>query len=149
MSIRLTGLAGSFRFDLPGWYFIQELAADHGWEPAGTLAPDDWEEEAEEEWDGGYLSPDGQQVTDEDAGNLADALERALGDIPDHDARVHKPAGYPLPRAMIRLLRDMPGDNPPPGPEQCLNAREWFSGKRKQAVRDFIAFCQRGSFTIR
>jgi hypothetical protein len=52
-------------------------------------------------------------VSAEDAGNLADALEATLADIPDHDATAHKPRAYPTPVAMSRMIHDMEGGRPP------------------------------------
>ncbi len=90
----------------------------------------------------------GRRVGDEDARSLADALERALPDVPDHDATAHKPRAYPVPAAMRDMLRDLPDDRMP-GPDQYVNALEWFSGLRKQVLTELITFCGEGGFSIR
>ena len=70
-----------------------------------------------------------------------------MSDLPDHGATAHKPFAYPMPAAMEPLLRAMPGPGLP-DPSQCVRALEWFSGPRKQQLRDFIAFCRRGGFAV-
>jgi hypothetical protein len=99
MGMDLTGEGGYFRF-LPGtWRAVLELAHEHGWELAGTKPPeftvyapdgvtvDEVATRAERQryanWDGGYFWNEYQVVCDEDAANIADALERALDDVPD------------------------------------------------------------------
>jgi hypothetical protein len=93
MGMDLHGAAGYFRFNNWSWYQVLELAYEYGWKPAGT-EPGQWcdpetgelDEQLSpdpDEWDGTYFSNDHQWVTDEDAANIADALERALEDKPD------------------------------------------------------------------
>ena len=99
MGMDLTGEGGYFRF-LPGtWRAVLELAHEHGWELAGTKPPeftvyapdgvtvDEVATRAERQryanWDGGYFWNEYQVVCDEVAANIADALERALDDVPD------------------------------------------------------------------
>jgi hypothetical protein len=98
-------------------------------------------------WPWDYVDNAGRKVTEEDARLWADALEQALPDIPDHCATDHKPAAYPMPAAMAPLLRDMAGDDLP-DPSQFVNALEWFSGARKQGLRDLIDFCRQGGFAV-
>jgi hypothetical protein len=58
-----------------GWPALLEIAVGHGWEPAGTLAPDDFPGE----WDPmEYVSNDWQAVADADARALGEAFDRAL-----------------------------------------------------------------------
>lgn len=72
------------------WANVLMLALLYGWEPMGTDDPitgapeGGWGPEGWDRWD--YSSNDWQVVEDEDAANIADALERALGDIPDQHA---------------------------------------------------------------
>ena len=65
-------------FTVSAWRLALEIAERHGWNPAGTIAPGDWE--GEEEWEGDYFTMDGQRVSPEDAARLAVALEKALAD---------------------------------------------------------------------
>ncbi len=98
-------------------------------------------------WYGGYVANAGQWVSAADARAWADALENALDDVPNHDARILKPQAYPMPIAVARLFRDLTGGGLP-DPGQHINALEWFSGTRKQELRDFIAYCRRGGFAV-
>jgi hypothetical protein len=148
----LKGAGGDCHFDLAGWYFALELGHWYGWEPEGTTPQEEDVTEAGGypepfAWYGGYVDNAGRRVSAADARAWADALESALDDIPDHDARALKPQAYPMPAAVARLLRDMPGDGLP-DPGQFVNALEWFSGTRKQELRDFVAYCRRGGFAV-
>lgn len=94
----------------------------YGWKPMGTHpAPriEVWGLDAED-WDGTYLTNDGQIVIAEDALSLAIALEKSLDDIPDFN------------------IEEGPKADP----------FEHFAGDKKRQLVDFIKFCQLGSFTI-
>jgi hypothetical protein len=94
MGMFLEGKGGYFRLRSATWREVLKLAYDHGWKPAGTKPPalpiyrEDGtviEEQTEayrqayEDWNAtNYYTNDFQWVTAEDAGNIADALERAL-----------------------------------------------------------------------
>jgi len=83
-----------------------------------------------------YFYNSGLLVTPEDALALADALERALPDVPDHNAMADKTFFHPgLPGVPLVDVRTP------------VNPYEWFGGK-KDLLRDFIAFCRRGGFAI-
>jgi hypothetical protein len=88
-------------------------------------------------WNGIYTLNDGQWVTDEDAGNLAAALEQALPDIPDEDALAHKlePDPFEPDRWIVKEGEE-------------LTLPEFFFGEGKEWVREFIAFCRQGGFSI-
>ena len=108
------------------------------------------EPELVEGWTGGYLSNDGQDVLREDAINIAEALERALEDIPEIE--VGQPLApviiqaegegvegvIPQLMSIISTDRDLTeGDA-----SQLLNS---FSGDKGRAlILDFIAFCREG-----
>jgi hypothetical protein len=85
---------------------------------------------------GAYFENSGYRITAEDARALADALEQALPDVPDHDALEHKTFTHPA-EPGVRLLNI----------QTPVNPFEWFSGK-KDLLRDFIDFCRQGSFEI-
>ena len=71
MGMGLTGGGGYFRFSIHGWRAAQELAHEHGWEPAGTEPPEFTvyavgsgtvneeatraERQRHADWDGGYF----------------------------------------------------------------------------------------------
>ncbi len=84
-----------------------------------------------------YFTNDGNRVTPEDARALADALEQALPDLPDHDAMAHKTVAHPAAPGARFIHLDTP-----------INPMEWFSGKKKEHLREFIAFCCQGGFEI-
>src|SRR5688572_20460405 len=68
------------------WAKALELAQLYGWEPLGTHTPSHVDfYELHAEWDGRYLTNDGQTLKAEDAHSLAAALERSLNDILDED----------------------------------------------------------------
>jgi hypothetical protein len=95
----LSGKGGYFRFSTYAWGAVLALAREHGWEPAGTESPEvtvyapdgttideeatQTERQAYEDWDEDYFYNDGRLVSDEDARNIADALERALDLVPE------------------------------------------------------------------
>jgi hypothetical protein len=83
-----------------------------------------------------YYSNSGFRVTPEDARSLADALERALADVPDHDALGHKTFLHPALPGVRLVAAGTP-----------VNPYEWFGGK-KDLLRDFIAFCRQGGFEL-
>jgi hypothetical protein len=140
---------GEISFNNSSWGHLLKMAGVYGWEPAGTLAPhltnrdgqrvddgcnpvDDAEYEAS--WNGAYFYNEGQSVTDEDARNLANAIERALPDVPDQDVLGDKATVHPSGARGVSL-------------ETPVNPFEWFGG-RKEQLRDFIVFCRAGGFSI-
>ena len=157
-----SGPQGSFAFDLPDWHFTVELAERYGWQPAGTVfdepqfdvifgPPDAAEDERdlrESRFLNDYFSNSGQWLTPPDAQNMANSLENALPDIPDHDAMSHKLRRNARPMRIAYLFEIIPGSNGPPRDHDAVSAFEWFSGKEKQRLIDFIRFCQAGGFRI-
>src|SRR5215204_7497515 len=159
MGMDLSGAGGIQRFSSTSWCKVLKLAYGYGWKPQGT-EPAQWYDENGElvkqispdpdEWDGNnYFSSDFQLVTEEDAANIADALQQALDDIPDFDTdekRVEYGPGElptsPIERSFVEqgLVIE--------GPNASLSPVEDFSGEAKQEVRDFIRFCQAGEFRI-
>jgi hypothetical protein len=71
-------------FRVGTWGSLLRMAYSYGWEPAGTQ-PGPVYGDSDRLWDGDYFTNSGQVLTNEDAAALADALERALLDIPDHE----------------------------------------------------------------
>jgi len=124
------------------WGHLLSLAAMYGWRPAGTEAPKDWADENEgREWGGSYVFNSGQRVVAEDAIAWAEALDRALDDIPDSYAAWNKAVvgkdGGPL----IPVI-------PHQSPLERVQPLEALSGENKSGVREFIAFCRQGAFEI-
>ena len=137
MGMDLINRQGTTHFTVYVWGKILALARMYGWKPTGTQAPKDWAEEEEGRvWDGGYVWNGGQIVIADDAEELADALERALDDIPGFYAAWHK--------------ADISEDGGPLIPvEENLSPLEALSGENKPVVKEFIAFCRQGAFEIR
>ena len=137
------------------WAKTLELAQLYGWKPLGTRPPlhiDFYELHAE--WDGRYLTNDGQTVKAEDARLLAAALERSLDDIPNENL----PTNW---NAMVPLEDDFPEWLSPEEREfieeelqdglldiMGMSPFEYFAGDEKQHLKEFIRFCRLGSFEI-
>ena len=97
MGMLLANKSGnSIRWGHISWAKLLALAEMYSWEPVGATEPCDWTEPctwgdstiAENPlpaWDGSYSCNDHPFVEPEDARAMADALEKALDDIPDHD----------------------------------------------------------------
>jgi len=79
MGMDLSGAGGYFRWAGGGWGRILDLAEQFGWQPVGTGPP---RGTLKEDWSGSYFSNDGQLFYARDAQKLADALERALEEMP-------------------------------------------------------------------
>ena len=137
------------------WAKALELAQLYGWEPLGTRPPSHLDfYELRAEWDGRYLTNDGQTVKAEDAHSLAAALERALNDIPDEGFTTDW-------NSMLQLEDDLPEWLSPEEKEfieeelqdglldiMGTNPREYFAGHEKRHLKQFIRFCRLGSFEI-
>ena len=88
-----------YLFNIRQWPTVLKIAFKHGWKPAGTEHPAWRGSDGEpsqlwvdpEEWDGTYCGNDGQYVTPEDALNLADALDRAIGNKSDERKYINNP----------------------------------------------------------
>jgi hypothetical protein len=128
VGVNFSGPGGLFQLTWRGWGYMLDLAAAHGWQPPAEVAH-------EEGPDGtmGFWIDDLHQFTSAEAAALAGALEKALDDIPDHEVIRDKQLGGD---------RGIPGDR-----IGEVSAVEWFGGN-KQLVRDFIAFCKAGEFTV-
>jgi hypothetical protein len=149
MDLRRKG--GYLHLDIVTWRMVLTLAINHGWKPAGTELPDiaffskdgtvDEEKseayrQAYEDWNAtNYYTNDFQWVTDEDAANIADALERALTHVPDERTMAMKAALTPsgVPFDVLEHLTPL----------------DWCSGADGKAhIREFIDFCRTGAFCI-
>jgi len=106
------------------------------------------------EWDGRYLTNDGQSVKREDALSLGAALERSLDDIPNDNF----PTDW---NSMLQQDNDLPEWLSPDEKafieEELqdglldilgMSPLEYFAGKEKRHLKEFIRFCRLGSFEI-
>ncbi len=126
MAYELAGEGGQMYFGIASLENAFKLAYLHGWHPMGTvkckiedsssgptLAVDNWSS---------YLSSGFQLVIDEDAANIAAALETAMPDVPFHDCDQKARRQQPL---------------------------EFFGGiEGRSGLSEFIGFCQAGGFCI-
>jgi hypothetical protein len=165
MGMDLHRAGGDFWFNIFSWGQVLELAQQYGWEPAGTEMQPTEVLDADgnidheltdqfmairEDWDGNYVTNDWQHVSDDDAAHIADALERALDDIPDFDSgekakkfTPDEPPVNPVARALLAA-----GFKPFVASNDLLSPVEFFSGEGKQKIRDFIDYCRAGGFEI-
>lgn len=116
MGFDLSGAGGYIHFNMLGWENILKMAHAHGWRPLGTvldleLVYDLPKGSTCADWDGGYFSNDYQEVTVEDALNIAAALKNAL---------IHSGERY-------------------------LEDTYKIKGEK---IKEFIAFCEAGSFVL-
>ncbi len=128
------------------WQKVLELARLYGWEPVGTLQPPEWESpESGDPWAGRYDMYLGERVSDTDASAMANALERALDDLPDHT----------MPDRIIETeIEEIDQENQisisfyiiEPNPE--LNLFEAFGGQYKDSLKALISFCKKGGYHI-
>lgn len=145
------------RFSDTDWWHLYKLAEKNGWDWEDTkLDPDtvafskgkrQIDEEVLDEvakWDGSYFPKSHQKaiVTEKSALNWATTLENVLNRsiIPDeplseHDKK-HPPMGIVTLNGLPVLM-------------DATDSAEYFGGdKGKEMLRDFIAFCQEGEFSI-
>jgi hypothetical protein len=136
------------------WAKALELAGLYGWTPMGTRPPAHLDlYQLGAEWDGRYLTNDGQTVGADDARSLAAALERALDDIPDQ-----RP---PIDWSSMSWEDDLPEWLSPEEKEYIeeeiqdglldilsMSPLDYFAGDEKRHLKMFVRFCRLGSFDI-
>ena len=137
------------------WAKALELAQVYGWKPQGTRPPSQIDfYDICAEWDGRYLTNDGQTVKAEDARWLAAALEQALNDIPDEaiptDWNSIFQSEDDLPEWLSPEEREFIEEELQDGLLDIIgmNPLEYFAGREKQHLKEFIRFCRLGSFEI-
>jgi hypothetical protein len=136
MAMHLHSARGDFGWDSFSWQKLLRLAERYGWHPAGTtVSQEELKWMPDGKWNGGYTTNDGQIVIAADARNLAEALERAVRDIPTEDVI----AQHRAPSGGIQIL-----PNPP-----AISDLDWFCGNETKAkIREFISYCSAGEFQI-
>lgn len=123
MGMDLIGPGRFFQWNIRCWCNVLELGEQYGWKGTGTGPP---RGRLVSEWTGrireaSYGSNDGARFYARDAKALAEALSRALRDIPE---------------------KELPRGREPKTP------LEFFAGWGKPDLRRFIRFCRKGSFRI-
>lgn len=137
------------------WAKALELAQLYGWQPGGTRPPSHLDfYELEAEWDGGYLTNDGQTVKAEDALSLAAALERSLDDISNNNLPMDWNSVFrqedDLPEWLSPEEREFIEEELQNGLLDILGMSplDYFAGDEKRYLKEFIRFCRLGSFEI-
>ena len=136
---KLTGPQRTFFWPQVHWEQVLDMARDHGWSPYGTDAPTDprlsnWlTQEDVDNWLGSYRSLDNQRVIDDDALNLAYGLEQLLNNNPDAFPQLGNNGIW-----TCFLWKD----------SAYNRVTVSLSTGMKDKIRDFIAFCREGGFTI-
>ena len=140
MGMDLRGEGGAFRFSRSGWAAVLGLAYDYGWQPRGTEAPTwypDYDPDSDpSHWDGTYFANNYQHVTSEDAKAIAEALAKALPNIPEQCVMGDR---------MVVCSDGTPGIK---GDAQYTPLEYFSGGEGKEHVREFIAYCEKGDFCI-
>ena len=139
-----------FRTGNRTWRKFITLAMMYGWQPAGTLRPEEWdnyERLKDEEWEGDYLTNNGQIVAAQDALAMAVALEEALEEIPDEDpSQDDKPerradlSEVLLEEFVAQQVALVRGVRSPAAIE--------VTGIYKDKISELVDFCRQGSFRI-
>lgn len=143
------------KFTRQSWAKALELARLHGWRPKGTRPPLEYDFRVlSADWNGTYLTNDGQIVRAEDAFSLAFALERSLDKISDMHGKTDWSSPFwitdefpewlspveiatleeELEDGLLDIMRTPP--------------HEFFAGAEKHKLVELIRFCRLGSFTI-
>ena len=158
----LRGAGGTERLGHTSWSQLLQLASEYGWQPAGTQENESLlrsrleaggvpEDEIDRkaalamlEWDGDYWCNNYQIVTHEDAQNLAEALVRALEELPadnlldvyEEKMAVTTNAGDEI---VVATLPSIIADEAKPV--------DYWSGSAAR-IRKLITFFEAGSFMI-
>ena len=172
-----------FRVQFVAWHKALALGRLYGWVPAGTrprpeygnLVPDPDDEREHPtlyatdraafaaDWptlplEDQYVVNERQRVTTEDATAWAEALTRALPDIPDHADPAEKVVTIgdvtdPEQVAALGWLGPhvgvfLGGGGMARTPDARLGLLQFFSGPEKAGLREFITFLRLGEFRI-
>lgn len=132
-----------------------ELAGIYGWQPMGTQPPSERDfRELNAEWDGNYLTNDGQIVKPKDAFSLAAALETSLNDISESKTEMNWNAKFWVEDDLPDWLSPEEKETIDDGLENEqfeileIHPLEFFAGAEKYHLKQFIRFCRLGSFVI-
>ena len=132
-----------------------ELAEFYGWQPLGTQPPSERDlHELNAEWDGNYLTNDGQIVKAKDAFSLAAALETSLNDISESKVEMNWNSKFWIEEDLPDWLSPEEKEMIDDGLEnellefQEMHPLEFFAGAEKYHLRQFIRFCRLGSFVV-
>jgi hypothetical protein len=157
MSYELYNLSTALcrKFSRQFWAKALELARLYDWQPLGTclMAGADFHKSSPG-WNGTYLTNDGQTILAEDAYSLADALERSLDDIPDDKIKLDWDYSAwledDLPEWLSPAERELVEEELEDGLLDIMGTHplDFFAGREKYYLVQFIRFCRLGSFQI-
>ena len=107
-------------------------------------------DEPDVDWNGGYQTNDWQRVTADDAHNLADALSRALRDLPADDKRRSVTVPVELPPAFHNLPTNPVIDSIALEDIERLTPLDWFGGEEgRKTVQKYIDCFGAGEFVVK
>jgi len=138
-------------------FFVKalELAELYSWQPSGTQPPPGHNfHDLNAEWDGNYLTNDGQIIKAEDALSLANALQIALGDIPDSIDHVDWNLILCMEDDLLEWLSPEEQQIIDDGIENELfdildtHPLKFFAGNEKDYLKKFIKFCRMGDIVV-
>ncbi len=142
-------------FSKQSWAKALELARAFGWRAPGTQPPPRFDPyELEADWNGTYLTNDGQVVSAEDARSLAAALERSLAQISDsgipYDWSIKSLIEDDLPEWLSPCERAIIEDALQAGLLDTMGIQpvDFFAGSEKRNLFELIRFCRLGCFEI-
>lgn len=118
MGMDLEGKGGYFRWTTSAWCDVLALAEHYGWEPTATGPPLGV---LKADHSGYYFGNDGARVYARDAKALADALERAVEEMPKR-----------RPKAMSSVV----------------DYKSIASPAVRESLTTFVDYCRKGSFRI-
>jgi hypothetical protein len=127
-------------FDWWFWELLLFMALSYGWQPLGTVLLDP-DGEIVKDWCGSYFSNDHQVVAVEDATALANALVKAVDDIPFQEKLV----------PVDKFILEAWSGKLPDGleiPDTSIYNLLFLPSWARQTIVDFITLCKNGSFII-
>ena len=143
------------KFSRQFWAKALELAELYGWRSMGTEPPSLYDfQQLDADWDGNYLTNDGQMIKAKDALSLAIALEKALNDIPDDKVKMDWDRKFWLDDDLPEWLSPDEKEMIEDGLENELldiigiHPLEFFAGAEKYQLKQFVRFCRLGSFVV-
>ena len=145
-----------YRYNVWWWGKVLTFADMNGWVGSGTKLFVESEQGADdfrelEDWDGGYCSNDGQEVTEKDAGELADAIEKGLA-LFEEKYKNRESGGQALmdlgdeseldPGDLDEISKELPEE------EGMMVMLDLHDPDSFEYMSKFVDFCRQGSFNI-
>ena len=145
----------SRKFSKPFFAKALDLAELYGWQPLGTRPPSEHDfHSLKAEWDGAYLTNDGQMIKAWDASSLAAALESALDDISDTSIQMDWDPKFwtddDLPEWLSPEEKEMVEDGLKDSLLDIMKVHplDYFAGDEKYHLKQFIRLCRLGTIIV-